>query len=277
VILLDGKKVAESVYQKVLLDISLLPQVPKISFVMVGDNPASATYVRSKAKRCSALGIQSETVPFPTDVDETTVVSRIHSLNKAKDVHGILVQLPLPPHLSRERVLSQIHPLKDVDALTTENAGLLFQGTPRFVPCTPAGIMEILKFYQIGLSGLKALVLGRSEIVGKPLAQLLLQCNATVTCAHSKTRGLDEECTRSDIVVVAIGKPKFVGPQMIKQGAVVIDVGINRVEENIVGDVDFVNVKDKVSAITPVPGGVGPMTIAMLMKNLLLAASLQLK
>lgn len=273
--ILDGKKVAENIYSKIVLDVSLLPSIPKIAFIIVGEDPASQTYVKSKGKKCQDLGLRSDTIRLPETVTETELISCIHALNKDREVNGILVQLPLPKHLDKAKVLKEIDSLKDVDGLHVDNAGRLFQGEPRFVPCTPAGVIEILKFYQIPIEGKKAVVVGRSDIVGKPMAQLLLMQNATVTICHSKTPNLKEETRAADIVVAALGKPHFIKSDFVKEGAVVVDVGIHRVNGKIVGDVDFQSVLPKASYLTPVPGGVGQMTIAMLMKNLLLAAHLQ--
>lgn len=272
-LILDGKKVAEALYQKLLLDLSLLPVVPKIVFLLVGEDPASQTYVRSKGKKCQDLGLLSETVVLPATTAEDDLIGRIHALNRDKDVHGILVQLPLPAGMNKQRVLREIDPKKDVDGLHPENQGRLFQGEPRFLPCTPAGIVEILKFYSIPMEGAKVTVIGRSEIVGKPAAQLMLMNNATVQICHSKTKDLAAETRAADILIVAIGKPKFVTAEMVKPGATVIDVGIHRIDGKIVGDVDFDSVAPKAGAISPVPGGVGPMTIAMLMKNVIQAAN----
>lgn len=273
--LLDGKKVAENVYQKLLLEISLLPSIPKIVFIRVGNDPASETYVRSKGKKCLDLGLRSETIVLPETVSEAELKAKIHALNADKEVNGVLVQLPLPGHLRKDKILHEIDPLKDVDGLHTENAGRLMQGDPRYVACTPAGVLEILRFYQIPISGKKVVVVGRSDIVGKPAALLMLSQDATVTICHSKTQNLERETLQADILIAAIGKPKFFNASHVRDGAVVIDVGIHRVDGKIVGDVDFDSVVTKASAITPVPGGVGQMTIAMLMKNLLHAATLQ--
>lgn len=272
--LMDGKKVAESVYQKVLLDLSLLPLVPKIVFILVGENAASQTYVKAKEKKCLDLGLRSETVCFAADVSETTLLSTIRKLNDNSDVHGILVQLPLPPHIDRYRVLGQIGPGKDVDGLHPENAGLLQQGRPRFAPCTPAGVMEMLRFYEVPIAGARAVVLGRSEIVGKPMVQLLTNADATVTVCHSKTVDLATETSRADILIVAIGRAEYIRAEHVKEGAVVVDVGIHRVDGKLVGDVHFASASTRASKISPVPGGVGPMTIASLMRNLVRAASL---
>jgi methylenetetrahydrofolate dehydrogenase (NADP+)/methenyltetrahydrofolate cyclohydrolase len=274
-LILDGKAVAESVYKKLLLDVSLLSFVPRIVFIRVGEDPASQSYVRSKEKRCLELGLRGETLVFPETLGEDELMGKILNLNRDKDVNGILVQLPLPKHMDKAKVLRSIDPLKDVDGLHPENAGLLLQGKPRFVPCTPAGILEMLNFYQIPVEGKRAVVIGRSEIVGRPMAQLLLNVNATVTVCHSKTVDLPEELKRAEIIIAALGKPGFVKEEMVSPGATVVDVGINRVDGKIVGDVDFEKVKLKAHAISPVPGGVGPMTIAMLMKNLVMAATAQ--
>jgi methylenetetrahydrofolate dehydrogenase (NADP+)/methenyltetrahydrofolate cyclohydrolase len=275
-LILDGKKVAQSIYEKVLLDLSLLPKIPKVVFILVGEDPASQTYVGSKTKKCLDLGLQSETLVLPGNTSEEALIAKINSLNDNKNVHGILVQLPLPPHISKLRVLRSIDPMKDVDGLHPDNVGRLAQGDPRFAPCTPAGILEILKFYAIPIEGSRVVVLGRSDIVGKPAALLMLAQNATVTICHSKTRDLTKEIASADILIAALGKPKFIKAAMVKSGATIIDVGIHRTSEGkLVGDVDFEEVSPKASAITPVPGGVGPMTIAMLMKNLTTAAALQ--
>jgi len=276
-VILDGKKVAENVYSQLLLEVSLLPVVPKLAVILVGNDPASETYVRSKAKKCQALGLQSETIKFPESVTEETLLAKVKELNQDKGTHGILIQLPLPPHIHKSRLFESLDPLKDVDGLTAENAGRLMLGKPRLVPCTPLGVMEMLKFYSIPVEGRRAVVLGRSEIVGKPMAQLLMNANATVTVCHSKTKDISSFTKSAEIIVAAIGKAKWVGPELLTDGAVVVDVGIHRVGEGLCGDVDYEKVEKKCHAISPVPGGVGPMTIAMLMKNLILAASLQVK
>lgn len=274
-VILEGKKVAESLYSKIILEASLLSQVPKLTVVLVGDDPASQTYVKSKAKKCLDLGFQTDTINLPASVTEEVLLAKIAELNRDKTVHGILVQLPLPKHIQRTKVLYEISPLKDVDGLHPDNAGRLVQGETRFAPCTPAGVMEMLRFYQIPIEGKYAVVLGRSEIVGKPMATLLLAANATVTVCHSKTKDLTSYTKNADILIAALGKPHFVTADMVKPGAVVIDVGIHRTEKGLCGDVDIEKVAAVASAVSPVPGGVGPMTIAMLMKNVCLAASLQ--
>jgi methylenetetrahydrofolate dehydrogenase (NADP+) / methenyltetrahydrofolate cyclohydrolase len=270
--ILDGKAVAAAVYEDLKRKVGALPVVPKIVFVRVGEDPASRTYVNSKAKKSQELGLLSETVVLPESVTEAELIQWIDRLNKTASVHGILVQLPLPRHLDKARVLDRIDPKKDVDGLHANNAGRLLQGSPRFVPCTPAGIIQILDHYQIPISGKRAVVVGRSEIVGKPVGLLLLQRDATVTICHSRTADLPGVVSQADIVVAAVGRPKFLGANHIKAGATVIDVGINRTESGLVGDVDFAAVEPKAGAITPVPGGVGPMTICMLMRNLIEAA-----
>ncbi len=274
-ILLEGKKVAEHVYSKLLLELSLLSTVPRMVVVLVGKDPASQTYVRSKTKKCADLGIRGETMELPDTITESDLLQKIHTLNADKTVNGILVQLPLPAHINKTRVLKELDPKKDVDGLTPENTGRLWQNDFSLVPCTPAGIIEMLKFYCIPIEGARAVVVGRSEIVGKPVASLLLANQATVTVCHSKTRDLAAECLRADILVAALGKPKFIGPDLVKEGATVIDVGIHRINDKLCGDVDFENVSLKAGALSPVPGGVGPMTITMLMKNLVTAAKLQ--
>ncbi|MBM4304589.1 MAG: bifunctional 5,10-methylenetetrahydrofolate dehydrogenase/5,10-methenyltetrahydrofolate cyclohydrolase [Deltaproteobacteria bacterium] len=276
-VILDGKAVAQSIYQKILLEVSLLSFVPKIVFIRVGEDPASQSYVRSKEKRCLELGLRGETIVLSEAISQDELIEKIFNFNRDKDVNGILIQLPLPKHLNKTKVLQSIDPLKDVDGLHPENSGLLLQGKPRFVPCTPAGIVEILNFYKVSIQGKRVVVMGRSEIVGRPMAQLMLNHHATVTVCHSKTENLMEELKRAQILIAAIGKPQFVKAEMVSAGVTVVDVGINRVDGKILGDVDFEGVKEKAFAISPVPGGVGPMTIAMLMKNLIMAATLQSK
>jgi methylenetetrahydrofolate dehydrogenase (NADP+) / methenyltetrahydrofolate cyclohydrolase len=274
--ILDGKKAAEYEYSKILLELSLLPVVPKLVVVLVGEDPASETYVRSKTKKCLDLGIRGTTLQLPASIEVGEFERHLDRLNADKEVNGILVQLPLPKHLNRYEAVSRLSPLKDVDGLHPENMGLLMQGTPRLVPCTPDGILALLKFHQISLTGAKVVIVGRSDIVGKPMAQLCLGQNATVTVCHSKTKHLERETVQADILIAALGQKQRIGPEMVKEGAVVIDVGIHRTaDKKLVGDVDFERVAPKVSAITPVPGGVGPMTIAMLMKNLVTATKLQ--
>lgn len=270
-VILDGKTVAAAVYDDLKRRIALLSSVPKIVFVRVGEDPASRTYVHSKAKKSQELGLLSETVVLPENVSEKDLLAWIVKLNATVGVHGILVQLPLPKHLDKGRILDAIDPKKDVDGLHAENAGRLLQGSPRFVPCTPAGMLQILDHYRIPVAGKRAVVVGRSEIVGKPMALLLVQRDATVTICHSKTADLERVTSEADLVVAAVGRPKLLGARHIKPGATVLDVGINRVDGKLVGDVDFDAVASKAGALTPVPGGVGVMTIAMLMNNLVSA------
>ena len=246
---------------------------PGLAVILVGDNPASRVYVRNKHKGCLDVGFNSYQIELPEETTEDELLSRIDELNSDKNVHGILVQLPLPKHISEEKVISRIDPDKDVDAFHTQNVGKIVIGKYDFLPCTPAGIMKLLEFYNIEIEGKECVVLGRSNIVGKPMALLLLAKNGTVTICHSKTKNLSEVTKKADILVVAIGRAEFVGADMVKDGAVVIDVGINRLESGkLVGDVNFSEVSPKASYITPVPGGVGPMTITMLLENTLTAA-----
>ncbi len=265
-ILLEGEKVANSVYKKILD--KKFNQKPRLVFIRVGENEASKTYVRMKEKRCEALGFIGETIIFEDQETEENICKRIGKLNNDKTIHGILVQLPLPDHLNKQKILRTINPMKDVDGLHPENIGLLIQGKPRFIPCTAAGILEIINFYNIPLEGKKVVIVGRSEIVGKPTAILMLLNNATVTICHSKTINLYEETNKADILISAIGKKWFITKKHVKKNATVIDVGINRIEGKLYGDVNFDEVEKKAYAITPVPGGVGKMTIAMLMYNL---------
>ena len=273
--ILEGKPVAEAVYAKLKLELPNLPVVPKLVVLIVGEDSASQTYVRSKTKKCADLGFLGETIVFPGTVSQDELNSQIDKLNSDPSVHGILMQLPLPDSLSKPALLERLNPLKDVDGLHPENAGKLAQGSPRFVPCTPAGIVEILRYYSIPMSGKKVVVIGRSEIVGKPVAQLMLLEDATVTVCHSKTSGLMQETRQADILIVAAGRHSLVTKAHVKQGATVIDVGIHRLDGRLEGDVVFEDVAQVAAGVTPVPGGVGPMTIAMLMRNVVLAARLQ--
>jgi methylenetetrahydrofolate dehydrogenase (NADP+)/methenyltetrahydrofolate cyclohydrolase len=253
-------------------------ETPGLAVIVIGDNPASATYVANKEKACLETGIHSEVVKFPNDVDKEEVIDKIYKLNHDTTIHGILVQLPLPKHLEKYEgeILEAIDPIKDVDGFHYVNAGKLFKGYPIMVPCTPLGCLFMLNTRGIEIEGKHAVIVGRSNIVGKPMAQLLLTKNATVTICHSHTKNLADITRQADILIVAIGQPKFITADMVKEGAVVIDVGINRLTNNkLVGDVDFDNVKEVASAITPVPGGVGLLTVAMLMRNTVLATELQ--
>lgn len=247
-----------------------------LAVVLVGSDPASRIYVKNKARACDDVGIRSEVIELSEDVSERVLLSKIDELNARSDINGILVQLPLPKHIRESAVTERILSVKDVDSFCSENVGRLTCGAPRFLPCTPAGIMEMLADENVEIAGRECVVVGRSNIVGKPMASLLTAKNGTVTLCHSKTRDLSFHTRRADILVVAVGKPRFITGDMIKAGAVVIDVGINRLPDGkVCGDVDFDSAKDVASLITPVPGGVGPMTVTMLMKNTLKAAELQ--
>ena len=239
-----------------------------LAVVQVGDDPASSVYVNNKKKACAYIGIESRAYELPETTTEAELVSLVEELNADSEVNGILVQLPLPPHINEDLVIRTISPDKDVDGFHPGSVGRLWIGEKGFLSCTPAGIIQLLKRSEIEIEGKECVVIGRSNIVGKPMAALLLRENGTVTVAHSRTKNLKEVARRADILIVAIGKRQFINPQYVKDGAVVIDVGMHRDENNkLCGDVDFTDVADKVSAITPVPGGVGPMTIAMLMNN----------
>jgi methylenetetrahydrofolate dehydrogenase (NADP+)/methenyltetrahydrofolate cyclohydrolase len=243
---------------------------------LVGDDPASAVYVRSKRRDCEKVGMASTLHHLDAGVAEADLLDLIDSLNRDAAIHGILVQLPLPGHLNARRVLDSVDPLKDVDGLHPENLGLLAQGRPRYCPCTPLGVVELLKCSNVAIGGADIVVLGRSDLVGKPLALLLMQkaehANATVTVCHSRTRNIAEHTRRADVVVAAMGQPRFLKADMVRPGAVVIDVGTTRVDDALAGDVDFDAVREVAGKITPVPGGVGPMTRALLLHNTLLAA-----
>ena len=270
--LIDGKLVSNNIRQEIKEKVSSLlskhSQVPGLAAVLVGDNPASEIYVRNKRKACADVGIYSEEYKLPEDTTQDELLKIIDGLNNNDKINGILVQLPLPNHIDESLILKAVSPQKDVDGFHPVNAGLLFQGEQKFIACTPHGIIKMLEFYNIDIQGKNAVVLGRSNIVGKPASMLLLQKHATVTICHSRTKNLQEILKEADIIVAAIGRAHFVTKDMVKKGAVVIDVGINRLDTGkLEGDVDFENVKDLCSHITPVPGGVGPMTITMLLWN----------
>tara|TARA_B100000686_G_C16806630_1_gene991425 strand:- start:8085 stop:8939 length:855 start_codon:yes stop_codon:yes gene_type:complete len=270
--LIDGKLVSNNIRQEIKEKVSSLlnkhSQVPGLAAVLVGDNPASEIYVRNKRKACADVGIYSEEYKLPEDTTQDELLKIIDGLNNNDKINGILVQLPLPNHIDESLILKSVSPQKDVDGFHPVNAGLLFQGEQKFIACTPHGIIKMLEFYNIDIQGKNAVVLGRSNIVGKPASMLLLQKHATVTICHSRTKNLQEILKEADIIVAAIGRAHFVTKDMVKEGAVVIDVGINRLDTGkLAGDVDFENVKDLCSHITPVPGGVGPMTITMLLWN----------
>ena len=278
--LIDGKVISAAVKERVKAEVATLKQqgiTTGLAVIIVGEDPASKVYVNNKKKACEALGIISEEYALPETTTQEELLSLIDTLNKKESINGILCQLPLPKHLDETAVINAISPEKDVDAFHPINVGKIMQGDFDFVPCTPAGVMEMLAFEGIEISGKTCVVIGRSNIVGKPMAMLLLHKNGTVTICHSRTKNLKEVCQNADILVAAVGRPNFVTADMVKDGAVVIDVGINRVDGKLVGDVDFNDVCEKASYITPVPGGVGPMTIAMLMQNTLTAAKKQNK
>jgi methylenetetrahydrofolate dehydrogenase (NADP+)/methenyltetrahydrofolate cyclohydrolase len=298
-ILLDGKKIASEIREEVRAEAEALKKsgvIPRLMVMLVGSHPASKVYVRNKKKSCEEAGILSEVVNLPEETKTDEILEIVHSWNQAPDVHGILVQLPLPAHVEEKRVLLEIEPRKDVDGFHPRNVGELCIGKPAFVPCTPRGILELLKRYAIEIKGKEAVVIGRSNIVGKPTALLLLHEHATVTICHSRTRNLAGVASRADILVAAIGKPAMVTADFIKPGAVVIDVGMNRVEDpgdaarffgadsprvavvrekgsTLIGDVHPLDAAGKAGYLTPVPGGVGPLTVAMLLKNLVQAAA----
>ena len=278
--IIDGKLVSRSVRDQIAAEVTKYKEergvTPGLAVILVGENPASQVYVRNKHKACLEVGINSIQIELPESTSEDELLKKIDELNSDKAVNGILVQLPLPKHISEQRVIERISPLKDVDAFHPENVGRIMIGNYTFLPCTPAGIVELLDFYKVDLTGKRCTVIGRSNIVGKPMAMLLLERNATVTVCHSRTKELSEITRGADVIVVAIGKAEFLTADMVKEGAVVIDVGINRLPDGkLVGDVKFDEVSAKASMITPVPGGVGPMTITMLLKNTLAAAKMQ--
>ncbi len=275
---IDGKQISLEVKERVRLGVQELAAQGVsvgLAVIIVGDDPASKIYVSNKKKACEALGIDSREYALPADTAQADLLELIDRLNKDSHINGILCQLPLPKHLDEKAVIAAISPEKDVDAFHPHNVGRIMIGDYDFVPCTPAGIMEMLAHENISVEGKNCVVIGRSNIVGKPMAMLLLHQNGTVTICHSKTRNLKEICKTADILVAAVGKANFVTADMVKEGAVVIDVGMNRADGKLCGDVDFAAVEPKAAAITPVPGGVGPMTIAMLMQNTLTAAKRQ--
>lgn len=275
--LIDGKALAAKMQDELKVKVDKLKEadnVPGLAVILVGEDPASQIYVRNKARQATAIGLNSSVVRLPETVSEQELLDLIEQYNQSEQWHGILVQLPLPEHISEEKVLLAIDPEKDVDGFHPMNMGRLWSGNPLMIPSTPAGIMEMFREYNVELSGKRAVVIGRSNIVGKPMAQLLMMADATVTIAHSKTENLRELTKEADILVVAIGRDRMIKAEDVKKGAVVIDVGMNRDEDGkLHGDVDFDEVKDVASLITPVPGGVGPMTITMLMEQTVRAAS----
>lgn len=275
--LIDGKALAAKMQDELKVKVDKLKEadnVPGLAVILVGEDPASQIYVRNKARQATAIGLNSSVVRLPETVSEQELLDLIEQYNQSEQWHGILVQLPLPEHISEEKVLLAIDPEKDVDGFHPMNMGRLWSENPLMIPSTPAGIMEMFREYNVELSGKRAVVIGRSNIVGKPMAQLLMMADATVTIAHSKTENLRELTKEADVLVVAIGRDRMIKAEDVKEGAVVIDVGMNRDEDGkLHGDVDFDEVKDVASLITPVPGGVGPMTITMLMEQTVRAAS----
>ncbi len=277
--LISGKEVSEAVKLRVADEVKELKSSgiePCLAVILVGDDPASRVYVNNKKKACEFCGIRSLEYVLPAETKEEELIELVEKLNEDKTVNGILCQLPLPKHLDEKKVLNLIKPEKDVDAFHPENVGHIMIGDFNFLPCTPAGIMEMFRYEDINLDGKNCVVIGRSNIVGKPMAMLMLKENATVTICHSRTKNLKEIVAGADIIVAAVGRPNFVTADMVKDGAVIIDVGINRMDDGkLCGDVDFEACKEKASYITPVPGGVGPMTIATLMQNTITATKIQ--
>ncbi|MBE7047291.1 MAG: bifunctional methylenetetrahydrofolate dehydrogenase/methenyltetrahydrofolate cyclohydrolase FolD [Ruminococcaceae bacterium] len=274
--ILDGKMVSQRIKDQLKEETAKIKAqgiIPGLAVIIVGNNPASRSYVNSKKKACELIGYYSREYALPEETTEEELKALVQELNQDDQIHGILVQLPLPKHINEEMVINTIIPEKDVDAFHPANVGKIMIGNFDFLPCTPAGIMELIKESEIDLEGKHCVIIGRSNIVGKPMSMLLLHKNATVTICHSKTKNLKEVCKEADVLVVAVGRPQMVDASYIKEGAVVIDVGINRLSDGrLVGDVDFDSAEKVAGAITPVPGGVGPMTIATLMKNTLTAA-----
>lgn len=277
--IIDGKAISAAVLADVAAEVKELKEksiVPGLAVIIVGDDPASRVYVNNKKRACANAGIYSEEFALPADTTQDELLALVASLNGRSDINGILCQLPLPAHIDDKAVIAAISPMKDVDAFHAANVGHIMIGDYNFLPCTPAGVMELLRRSGVEAAGKNCVVIGRSNIVGKPMAMLLLHANGTVTICHSRTRNLKEVCAGADILVAAVGKAKFVTADMVKPGAAVIDVGMNRDENGkLCGDVDYEAVEPVAGWITPVPGGVGPMTIAMLMKNTLMAAKLQ--
>ncbi len=278
--IIDGKALAKKIRAEIANEVQELKDkglTPGLAVILVGDDPASHVYVNNKEKACIAAGMKSVVERMPADTTMEELLEKVDEFNNRDDIHGLLVQFPLPKGLDEKKVLARINPKKDVDGLTVENAGALLSGLPGLVSCTPAGIIELIKNTSTEITGKNAVVIGRSNLVGKPVAQLLLNENATVTICHSRTQNLKEICSNADILVAAIGKAEFVDADFIKEGAIVIDVGTSRVDGKLKGDVKFDEAMEKASFVTPVPGGVGPMTITMLLKNTLIAAKRELE
>lgn len=286
--ILDGRKLAAELQAGIADRVAAFARqtgvTPALAAVLVGDDPASAVYVRNKRAACKKVGIDGQQVVLPSSTSASELLAQVDRLNADPAVHGILVQLPLPKHIDSTPILDRVHPLKDVDGFHPHNVGLLAQGRPRFIPCTPRGVLQILAHHKIAIAEKHVVIVGRSEIVGKPLALLVAakdsmwgpeMANGTVTVCHSRTRSLDEITRRADILIAALGQPAAIIASMVRPSAVVVDVGINRTEQGIVGDVDFADVSKVASFITPVPGGIGPLTVTMLLENTLLAARLQ--
>jgi methylenetetrahydrofolate dehydrogenase (NADP+) / methenyltetrahydrofolate cyclohydrolase len=273
---IDGKQVAGAVRQRVAAGVEVFTgergRPPALATVLVGEDPASEIYVRNKHKACEEAGMRSVHHGLAADTPEADLLALVEQLGEDDEIDGILVQLPVPDHIDPDRIVASIDPAKDVDGLTPTNAGLLAHGMPGLVPCTPAGVIELLHHEAVDLEGAEAVVVGRSKLVGVPVARLLLAANATVTVCHSRTRDLPAVCRRADVLIAAVRAPRLIGADAVKPGAVVIDVGVNRTEDGLCGDVDFEAASEVAAAITPVPGGVGPMTIAMLLVNTLAAA-----
>ena len=271
--IIDGEKEAEVLRNEIKKEINLLKEktkkVPALSVILIGNYAPSEIYVRNKVKKSKEVGINSDIIRYPDNVSEKEVLKKIIELNEDSKVSGILVQLPIPKQINKEKIINLIHPSKDVDGFHPVNVGNLASGYHAITPCTPLGCSLLIKKIEKNLSGKHAVIVGRSNLNGKPMAQLLLKENCTVTIVHSKTKNIKDECSKADILIVAIGVPNFVKKDWVKEGSIVIDVGINKLENKIVGDVQFEEVKEKAKAITPVPGGVGPMTIACLLKNTL--------
>ena len=279
--IINGKEIGGEIRKSVEQRVKTLKEkgvTPGLAVILVGDNPASQTYVANKQASCEAIGVYSALIKLPEDISETALLEQIRELNSRKDIHGILVQLPLPNHINEDAVIATISPEKDVDGFSPISVGKMMLGQETYLPCTPYGVMKLLEHAGIDVAGKHAVIVGRSHIVGKPMGQLLLQNDATVTYTHSKTNDLASFTKQADILIAAVGRPKFITADYIKEGAVVIDVGINRDENNkLVGDVDFASVDGIASHITPVPGGVGPMTITMLLENTVQAAEKTVK
>lgn len=279
--IINGKLISDAEKEKIREKATKLKDngvTPGLAVIIVGEDPASQVYVRNKHRACEACGIYSEVIAFSAEITEDELLSEIETLKNREEIDGILVQLPLPEHINPERITAAIPPEKDVDAFHLENVGRIMVNDYRYLPCTPAGIMKMMEHEGISVSGKQCVIVGRSNIVGKPMAMMLLNADATVTVCHSKTTDLAEITKRADILIVAVGKAGFITADMVREGAVVFDVGINRKEDGkLCGDVEFDSVEPKVSAITPVPGGVGPMTITMLMHNTVTAAEKRLK